>query len=69
MKKNLFYTVCTYALLVCCHPAEKAEPEETVIAVTPVTIDSVKFGPISDSIELNASSTYLQNSYVKSIAA
>lgn len=69
MKKYLFFTVCTYALLVSCHPAEKAEPEETMVAVTPVTIDTVKFGPISDSIELNASSTYLQNSYVKSIAA
>jgi biotin carboxyl carrier protein len=69
MKKYLFFTVCTYTLLVSCHPAEKAEPEETVAAVTPVAIDSVKFGPISDSIELNASSTYLQNSYVKSIAA
>ena len=69
MKKYLFYTVYTYALLVGCHPAEKAEPEETVVVVTPVTTDSVRFGPISDSIELNASSTYLQNSYVKSIAA
>jgi multidrug efflux pump subunit AcrA (membrane-fusion protein) len=67
MKKYLF--VCTCALLAGCHSVEKAEPEETVVAVTPVTIDSVRFGPISDSIELNASSTYLQNSYVKSIAA
>jgi len=69
MKKNIFYTVCIYAALVSCHPAEKTEPEETAAPVTPVIIDSVKFGPISDSIELNASSTYLQNSYVKSIAA
>ena len=67
MKKYLF--VCTCALLAGCHSVEKAEPEETVVAVTPVTIDSVRSGPISDSIELNASSTYLQNSYVKSIAA
>ena len=52
-----------------CHPAENAEPEETIVAVTPVTVDSVKYGPITDSLELNASSTYLQNSYVKSIAA
>lgn len=69
MKKKLFYTVCIYGVLAGCHPAEKTEPEDTVAAVTPVTIDSVNFGPISDSIELNASSTYLQNSYVKSIVA
>jgi multidrug efflux pump subunit AcrA (membrane-fusion protein) len=52
-----------------CHPVEKKAPEEAAAAVTPVTVDSVKSGPISDSLELNASSTYLQNSYVKSIAA
>ena len=69
MKKNIIYVACIYAVVISCHPAEKTEPEEAVAAVTPVTIDSVNFGPISDSIELNASSTYLQNSYVKSIAA
>ena len=69
MKKYLFLTVCIYILLTGCHPAEKAAPEETAAAVTPVTVDSVKYGPITDSLELNASSTYLQNSYVKSIAS
>ena len=58
-----------YVLLAGCRPVEKAEPEESIVAVTPVTVDSVKYGPITDSLELNASSTYLQNSYVKSIAA
>jgi multidrug efflux pump subunit AcrA (membrane-fusion protein) len=52
-----------------CHPPEKASPEETLVASTPVTLATVEFGPVSDSLELNASSTYLQNSYVKSIAA
>jgi multidrug efflux pump subunit AcrA (membrane-fusion protein) len=68
MKKYLFCGV-VYALLTGCHPAAKEAPEESIVAVTPVSIDSVKFGPITDSLELNASSTYLQNSYVKSIAA
>ena len=68
MKKYLSLSVCIYFLITGCHPAEKAEPEETIVAVTPVTVDSVKYGPITDSLELNASSTYLQNSYVKSIA-
>ena len=69
MKKYLFHAVCIYFISTGCHPVEKAEPEETIVAVTPVTVDSVKFGPITDSLELNASSTYLQNSYVKSVAA
>ena len=69
MKKYIFYTAFIYALSVACHPVEKAEPEETTVAVTPVTIDSVKYGAISDSLDLNASSTYLQNNYVKSTAS
>ena len=69
MKKYLFLSVSVYVLFAGCHPAEKAEPEETIVAITPVTVDSVKYGPITDSLELNASSTYLQNNYVKSIAA
>lgn len=68
MTKYLF-CAAIYVLSTGCHPAEKEAPEETVAAVTPVTIDSVKYGPISDSLELNATSTYLQNSYVKSIAS
>jgi multidrug efflux pump subunit AcrA (membrane-fusion protein) len=69
MKKYLFLSVCMYVLSAGCRPGEKVEPEETIVAVTPVTIDSVKHGPITDSLELNASSTYLQNNYVKSIAS
>src|ERR1700712_5648234 len=69
MKIYLFLALCVYTLSVGCHIVDKAAPEEATVAVTPVTVDSVKSGPISDSLELNASSTYLQNSYVKSIAA
>src|SRR4051812_22853054 len=69
MKKYLFLLLCLCILFTGCHNAEKTEPEEAAFAVTPVTVDSVKSGPISDSLELNASSAYLQNSYVKSVAA
>ena len=69
MKKYLFSTVCIYFPAAGCHPVEKAGPEETIVAVTSVTVDSVSYGAITDSLELNASSTYLQNNYVKSIAA
>jgi multidrug efflux pump subunit AcrA (membrane-fusion protein) len=69
MKNYLLLASCLYTFSVGCHPAEKAEPEESAVAVTPVSVDSVKSGPISDSLELNASSAYLQNSYVKSVAS
>jgi multidrug efflux pump subunit AcrA (membrane-fusion protein) len=67
MKKKLVYTVFLYAVLTACHAAEKPAAEESVVAVTPVTVVSVESGTLSDSLELNASSVYLQNSYVKSI--
>jgi biotin carboxyl carrier protein len=69
MKKYLLSTACICILLAACHPADKTATAETAVPVTPVTVASVNSGPISDSLELNASSTYLQNSYVKSIAA
>ena len=69
MKKYLLVAISFAACLCSCHPPERVAPEETPVASTPVTISKVEFGSISDSLELNASSTYLQNSYVKSIAA
>jgi hypothetical protein len=69
MKKYFFSALYIYMVIAGCHPVDKETPEETVIAVTPVTVDSVIYGPLSDSLDLNASSTYLQNSYVKSIAS
>jgi biotin carboxyl carrier protein len=70
MKKYLLGAACMHILiLTACHSSDNTGTEETAVAVTPVTVTSVDFGPISDSLELNASSTYLQNSYVKSIAA
>lgn len=67
--KKYYYLFFYLAAGICsCHPADKAAPEEEVVAITPVTVSGVETGPLSDSLELNASSTYLQNSYVKSIS-
>jgi biotin carboxyl carrier protein len=52
-----------------CHTTEPPAAEEATAAVTPVTVAHVETGAVSDSLELNASSTFLQNSYVKSIAS
>ena len=68
MKKYLRCWVCVAGFISGCHPGEKKPAEPSVETTTPVTTTPVIFGPISDSLELNASSIYLQNSYVKSIA-
>ncbi|MEJ7675581.1 MAG: hypothetical protein WKF59_23460 [Chitinophagaceae bacterium] len=44
----------------------KTETTETEIdAGTPVTVTSVLFDPLEEFVELNATSTYLQKSYLK----
>ena len=69
MKRYLFILL---VLAACNHGAEKADPapEDSAAAETktPVTTTSVAVSDLSDSIELNATSTYLQSSYVRSIA-
>lgn len=43
-----------------------AAEEEEVVTHTPVTVTSMSYDPIEEFIELNATSTFLQKSYVKS---
>jgi multidrug efflux pump subunit AcrA (membrane-fusion protein) len=69
MKKYLAAVYCIYTLVSGCQPAETKSTEETTVVITPVKVTSIAYGPVSDSLELNASSVYLQNSYVKSIAS
>ena len=71
MKGGVFLWICLAAGISACHSdakpaAEDAAPAEE--ARTPVTVTAVETGPLSDSIELNATSTFLQNSYVRSTA-
>jgi multidrug efflux pump subunit AcrA (membrane-fusion protein) len=67
--KNHSLLISLTVFLFGCHSTETPVPEESIVAVTPVTVAPVMTGAISDSLELNASSTFLQNSYVKSIAS
>ena len=56
-------------LFASCHPQVKEAREETATEVqTPVTVISVKNDTLSDYIELNATSTFLQKSYPKANA-
>jgi multidrug efflux pump subunit AcrA (membrane-fusion protein) len=45
--------------------AEAPSEEEEITPHTPVTITSIDYGPMEESVELNATSAYLQRSYVK----
>jgi multidrug efflux pump subunit AcrA (membrane-fusion protein) len=48
-----------------CHQAAQDKEQAPAESGTPVTVAPVEFADISDSIELNATSTFLLNNYVK----
>ncbi|MBE7173019.1 MAG: efflux RND transporter periplasmic adaptor subunit [Williamsia sp.] len=65
---NFFFTSLLF--LAACHakPAtEEAEVDPASIR-TPVTVTEITTGDMSDWVELNASSSFLQNNYIKAIA-
>ena len=63
---SFLFLVCLI-ILVKCKSKDPAPAEEAATETrTPVTVTSVRYGPIEEFIELNATSTYLQKSYVKS---
>ena len=63
---SFLFLVCLI-ILVKCKSKDPAPAEEAATETrTPVTVTSVRSGPIEEFIELNATSTYLQKSYVKS---
>lgn len=63
---NLF--VATLLLASCQGDSAPAEEDATADAITPVTVTHIVTGPLSDTILLNATSTFLQKSYVKANA-
>ena len=72
-RRNFFLLAIISIALVCCdHQIKTAAPTEEEIAAddvrTPVTLTTVQPETFSDSIALNATSVFLQNSYVKSTA-
>ncbi|MDB5121524.1 MAG: transporter [Sphingobacteriales bacterium] len=63
---NLIYIIYLLPFLISCQsnsPAAEAGPEVKV--QTPVTVTSVSTQPVIDSVELNATSSFLQKSFVK----
>ncbi|MFX8727484.1 hypothetical protein ABTM60_19440, partial [Acinetobacter baumannii] len=49
-------------------PKEPADAEKTEITGTPVTLTAPVFGSMSDAVELNAVSSFLLKTFVKSNA-
>ncbi|MEO8862385.1 MAG: HlyD family efflux transporter periplasmic adaptor subunit [Ginsengibacter sp.] len=49
-----------------CKSKENSAAEEVIETRTPVTVTSVNYDPISEFIELNATSSFLQKSFIKS---
>ena len=72
MKKYYSYAAAALTLLlICwgtgCKQKKTADTEETEVkTTTPVIISSVSYDPLEESVELNATSTFLQKSFVKS---
>ena len=68
-KKYLYISFFSLAAFLACHQKETASEEEEVSQEeiqTPVTVTTVSIEPLSDYVELNATSSFLQDNIVKS---
>lgn len=69
MKRYLLYSCCAVLVALSCHSKkadatdEEVKPEDVQI---PVTVTNISTETLSDSIELNATSSYVQSNIVKS---
>ena len=66
--REIFILAFFLFALTACHQAAPENEKEAPEAGTPVTVAPVEFMDISDSIELNATSSFLLNNYVKAPA-
>ncbi|HXS58100.1 MAG TPA: efflux RND transporter periplasmic adaptor subunit [Hanamia sp.] len=62
----LLFFSCLIILIGCKSKDTTASPEATVEPRTPVTVTSITYDPLEESVELNATATYLQKNFVKS---
>jgi multidrug efflux pump subunit AcrA (membrane-fusion protein) len=67
MKRNSFLLLLPVVLMACQPKTTAIESPETVI-ITPVTITSPQTDPMTEYLELNATSAFLQKSYIKASA-
>jgi hypothetical protein len=71
MKQLIYFSTIVLLLLWGCKgkPAPATEEETTVSTITPVSIDSINVGLITDYLELNATSSFLKKNSVKAPVA
>ena len=62
----LFFFFCIIIFVGCKSKDASASNEATVEPRTPVTVTSISYDPLEESVELNATATYLQKNFVKS---
>lgn len=66
LKKYISLVMGVSLFFACRHTETKATEETKNETNTPVTITTISFDPMEEYVELNATSTFLQKSYVKS---
>lgn len=62
----LFFVFCITIFVGCKSKDASASNEATVETRTPVTVTSISYDSLEESVELNATATYLQKNFVKS---
>jgi len=65
IRAGFFTIIITQLVFSCKYKTSDAGDETEVRPRTPVTVTTIQYSPIEESIELNATSAYLQKSYVK----
>src|ERR1043165_3442311 len=67
MQKTLLYLFFLWMIIASCRSKaiEETTTEEEQKTVTPVTVTTVSTEPMTEYIELNATSTFLQQAFVK----
>ena len=65
MKQILWLVLISCIPMISCQQGQSSDASATGDVRTPVTVTSVSQGPISDFIELNATSSFLQKSIIK----
>src|SRR5665213_2985348 len=70
MKKDFYYTLLIFSLgiiFIRCKQTNSSTAQDTSLEPrTPVTVTSVSYEPLEESVDLNATSVYLQKNFVKS---
>lgn len=64
-----FMLLITSTAVIACRNEPPEAVEEVVEPQTPVKVTSVQFGPLAEYVELNATSSYLEKSYIKASTA